>query len=38
MSAKPENIGWRISEQKLEKSCYLGFQTSGDSEGEFYFL
>ena len=26
MSARPENIRGRISEQKLEKSCYLGFQ------------
>ena len=35
MSARPENIRGRISEQKLEKSCYLGFQALDDSEGEF---
>ncbi len=35
MSARPENIRGRISEQKSEKSCYLGFQAFDDSEGEF---
>jgi len=36
MTARPENIWGRISEQKSEKSCISGFQAFGDSEGEFY--
>jgi len=34
MSARPENISGRISEQKSEKSCYLGFQGFVSSEKE----
>ena len=37
MSPRPENIRGRISEQKLEKSCYLGFQAFVSSEKEFGF-
>jgi hypothetical protein len=36
MSARPENIRGRISEQKSEKFSLSGFQAFGDSEGEFY--
>ena len=37
MSARPENIRGRISEQKSEKSCYLGFQAFVSSEKELGF-
>jgi carbon monoxide dehydrogenase subunit G len=35
MTARPENIWGRISEQKSEKSCFSRFQAFADPGGEF---